>query len=144
MCNPREKLKESICHHLFDDALYIFDTEPFPDEGVKERPLISFNSDDSMHDLVDDWLYRHSQTIKPQRMITVDQIETCKQLMKQGLGMAVLPESVSEGMQQEFPNIPLMIDGKRVTRDTWVCYHKGGTELPQVQAFIKALQNHRF
>src|SRR5690625_3520290 len=51
-----EKLKESSCTRLFDDPLYIFDTEPFPENRIKERPLIAYNSDDSMHELVDNWL----------------------------------------------------------------------------------------
>src|SRR5699024_1742025 len=52
-----ERLKDSQCVHLFADPLYMFDTEKFPENKAKQRPLISFKSDDSMHDLVDDWLY---------------------------------------------------------------------------------------
>src|SRR5699024_3249390 len=44
-----EPLKESVCSHLFEDPLYIFDTEPFPENEAKTRRLISFKSDDSMH-----------------------------------------------------------------------------------------------
>lgn len=139
-----EKLKESISIPLFDDPLYIFDTEPFPKDQLKERPLISFKSDDSMHEIVDHWLYYHQDKIKPIKNITVDQIETCKQLMKQGIGMAVLPESVSDSMQDEYPNIPLTLNGKSVTRATWVCFQEGIRKLPQVDEFIKALTNTKF
>lgn len=134
-----EKLKESVCVRLFDDPLYIFDTEPFPKDQVKERPLISFKSDDSMHELVEHWLYYHQDSIKPVKTMTVDQIETCKQFMKQGIGMAVLPKSVSDSMMDEYPHLPLMLDGKSVTRDTWVCYQEEVTQLPQVNHFINAL-----
>jgi len=116
-----EKLKESACVRLFADPLYIFDTEPFPDDEVKKRPLISFKSDDSMHELVENWLYYHQDSIKTIKTMTVDQIETCKQFMKQGIGMAVLPKSVSDSMMNEYPHLPLMLDGESVTRDTWVC-----------------------
>ncbi|WP_099158032.1 LysR family transcriptional regulator [Virgibacillus ndiopensis] len=139
-----EKLKESTCERLFDDPLYIFDTEPFPKNKLKERPLISFKSDDSMHELVDNWLYHHQDQIKPQKAIRVDQIETCKQFMKQGLGMAVLPESVSDFMMDEYPNIPLKLNGKAVTRDTWVCYQEGIRKLPQVDHFINAIIDKTF
>lgn len=71
-----EKIKESISTKLFEDPLYIFDTEPFPADEIKERPLISFKSDDSMHEQVDNWLYHHQNQIKPLKMIRVDQIET--------------------------------------------------------------------
>ncbi|RLL45262.1 LysR family transcriptional regulator [Oceanobacillus piezotolerans] len=139
-----EKLRESTCIRLFDDPLYIFDVEPFPSDRLKERPLISFKSDDSMHELVDNWLYHHQDKIKPLKVMTVDQIETCKQFMKQGLGMAVLPESVSDSMKQEYPHVPLELDGKPVTRGTWVCFREGVRKLPQVDHFIKALTNTTF
>ena len=139
-----EKLKESISERLFADPLYIFDTEAFPKNKLKERPLISFKSDDSMHELVDNWLYHHQAEIKPLKMMTVDQIETCKQFMKQGIGMAVLPESVSDSMKTEFPHVALELDGKPVTRDTWLCYQQGVRDLPQVDEFIKMLTSKTF
>lgn len=136
-----EKLKESTCIRLFNDPLYMFDTETFPEHTMKKRPLISFSSDDSMHELVDNWLYHHQGDIKPIRTLTVDQIETCKQFMKQGLGMAVLPESVSHDLKDAYPNVPLMLEGRPVTRDTWVCYQEGVRELPQVDQFIQAISS---
>ncbi|MGP4106921.1 LysR family transcriptional regulator [Virgibacillus sp. L01] len=139
-----EKLKDSVCTNLFDDPLYIFDTEPFPKNKLKERPLISFKSDDSMHELVDNWLYHHQDEIKPVKTIRVDQIETCKQFMKQGLGMAVLPKSVSDSMMDEYPHISMKLNGERVTRDTYVCYQEGVRKLPQVDQFISALLGKNF
>ncbi|WP_077326073.1 LysR family transcriptional regulator [Virgibacillus siamensis] len=139
-----EKLKETVSERLFDDPLYIFDTEPFPNDKLKERPLISFKSDDSMHELVDNWLYYHQNQLKPVKNIRVDQIETCKQFMKEGLGMAVLPKSVSDSMMDEYPHISLELDGNPVTRDTWVCYQDGVRNLPQVDQFIKALLDEKF
>ena len=139
-----DKLKESTCVRLFADPLYIFDTEPFPENGIKERPLISFKSDDSMHELVDNWLYYQQASIKPLKTMTVDQIETCKQFMKQGIGMAVLPKSVSDSMMEEYPHLPLMLDGESVTRDTWVCYQEDARQLPQVNHFIEALTSTKF
>ncbi|WP_010649413.1 LysR family transcriptional regulator [Oceanobacillus massiliensis] len=138
-----EKLRETTSIRLFDDPLFMFDTEPFPKDKLKERPLISFKSDDSMHELVDNWLY-HQEKIKPLKTMTVDQIETCKQFMKQGIGMAVLPESVSDSMMDRYPHIALKLAGKSVTRDTWVCYQEGIRKLPQVDHFITALTNTEF
>jgi len=142
-----DKLKESICVRLFADPLYIFDTEAFPDNTdnkLKERPLISFKSDDSMNEIVDHWLYYHQDEIKTVKTMTVDQIETCKQFMKQGIGMAVLPKSVSGSMMEKYPHLPLTIEGKEMTRDTWVCYQEGIRELPQVDHFIEAITSTKF
>lgn len=130
-----DKLKESICERLFQDPLYIFDTISFTKNKLKERPLISFKTDDSMDEVVDDWLYDQHH-IKPKKTIRVDQIETCKQFMKQGLGMAVLPKSVSRSLMDDYPHVPLKLNNKNVTRDTWICYQQGAKKLPQVNNFI--------
>ncbi|SFD81970.1 DNA-binding transcriptional regulator, LysR family [Lentibacillus persicus] len=139
-----ERLKETVSELLFEDPLYMFDTEPFPENQLKERPLISFKSDDSMHELVDNWLYHHQEAIQPIKMLHVDQIETCKQFMQQGLGMAVLPKSVSHGLMDDYPHIALQLDGKPVTRDTWVCYQEGVRKLPQVDQFLSSLLSREF
>ena len=133
-----EKLASSSCLHLFADPLYIFDTKEFPSNGMKKRPLISFKTDDRMDELVDEWL-AHETNIQAVKAINVDQIETCKQFMMQGLGMAVLPKSVSESLMDQYPNKPLKVNGKLVTRDTWVCYQEEVRELPQVDEFISKL-----
>lgn len=139
-----EKLQASKCVHLFADPLYIFDTTPFIKNELKERPLISFKSDDKMHEIVDHWLHHHQNEIQPVKSITVDQIETCKQFMKQGVGMAVLPKSVSHSLMDEYPHVPLTLNGKIVTRDTWLCYQEGVRALPQVDRFIEALLQTEF
>lgn len=139
-----EKLKESTCSCLFEDPLYIFDTEPFPENRLKERPLISFKSDDSMHEMVDDWLYHHQHHIKPQRMIRVDQFETCKQFMKQGLGMAVLPKSISDTMMDDYPHVALTLNDRSVTRSTWVCYQEEVRKLPQVEKFLQTILHKNY
>src|SRR5690625_3316526 len=105
------QLKESVSKLLFSDPLYLFDTEAFSTKELKQRPLISFKTDDSMNELVDTWLNKQTQ-IKPIKTIRVDQIETCKRFMMEGIGMAVLPKSVSEPLMKHYPHTPLKIDGK--------------------------------
>lgn len=133
-----EKLAGSTCLHLLADPLYVFDTEDFLHDGLKKRPLISFKTDDRMDELVDEWL-AHETNIQAIKAIHVDQIETCKQFMMQGLGMAVLPQSVSGSLMDEYPHKPLKVKGKLVTRDTWVCYQDEVRQLSQVNAFINQL-----
>lgn len=139
-----EKIKDSTSILLFKDPLYIFDTKPFDDEEVKERPLISFKSDDSLQDLMNHWLFYHQDKIKPIQKISVDQIETCKQFMMQGLGMAILPRSVSRKLMDEYPHLPLQVGGESITRDTWLCYQGGIRKLPQVNSFIELLLSEEF
>lgn len=129
---------------LLKDPLYIFDTEAFDSETRKERPFISFKSDVSLEDTVHHWLYHHQEVLRPIQTISVDQIETSKQLMQQGLGMAVLPKSVSDNLLDTYPHLPLTIDGKAITRETWLCYQPEMRKLPQVNSFINLLLQEPF
>ena len=139
-----EKIKDNTSILLFKDPMYIFDTEPFQSGNVKDRSLISFKSDDSLNDLMNHWLFYHQNEIKALQKISVDQIETCKQFMKQGLGMAILPKSVSHTLMDKYPHLPLEVEGKAITRDTWLCYQGGIRKLPQVNSFIKLLLGEEF
>ena len=139
-----EKDNEHESHLILEDPLYIFDTESFTSGKVKERPLISFKSDDSLQELTNHWLFNHQSEIKPVQVISVDQIETCKQFMKEGLGMAVLPQSVSSSLKEVYPHLPLVIDGQLMTRDTWLCYRSDIRKLPQVNSFIQLMLSETF
>lgn len=139
-----EKMKGCESILLFQDPLYIFDVEPFDTGKLKERPLISFRTDDSLNDLMNNWLFHHQDTINPMKQIRVDQIETCKQFMIQGLGMAILPRSVSDSLLNKYPNLPLEVDGEKSVRNTWLSFQKGVRKLPQVDHFINLLLNEKF
>jgi LysR substrate binding domain. len=65
-----------------------------------------------LEEVIKHWLANQNK-IEPIQRISVDQIETCKQFMKQGLGMAVLPQSVSESLFEKYHYIPLEIDGEK-------------------------------
>lgn len=138
------KMEEGRSILLLKDPLYIFDTKPFKKGEVKERPFISFKSDDSLQDAVNHWLFHHQDNVRPVQTISVDQIETSKQFMKQGLGMAVLPKSTSDELMDDFPHLPLVVDDALVTRDTWLTYQPHIRKLPQVNSFIELLLNERF
>lgn len=129
---------------LFKDPLYIFDTQEFSQDTLKKRPLISFKSDDDLEDMINHWLFYRQDEIQPLQKISVDQIETCKQFMKQGLGMAILPKSVSTNLMDQYPHLPLEVEGEPITRDTWLCYQPGMRKLPQVNSFIELLLEEEF
>jgi len=138
------QLKDLSSVLLFKDPLYIFDTKEFSKDNLKKRPLISFKSDDDLQDKMNHWLFYRQDEIQPLQKISVDQIETCKQFMKQGLGMAILPKSVSENLMDEYPHLPLEVEGEPITRDTWLCYQPGMRKLPQVNSFIELLLEEEF
>lgn len=128
---------------LFEDPLYIFDTEPFTKGEIKKRPLISFKSEDGLEEVINHWVANQNK-IDAVQQISVDQIETCKQFMKQGLGMAILPWSVSESLIEAYPHLPLRMDNEMMKRQTWLCYQREFKYLPQVESFLELMLEETF
>ncbi|MCI1857537.1 MAG: LysR family transcriptional regulator [Sporolactobacillus sp.] len=129
--------------HLFSDPLNLVDTKirSLDELTTEDRPYIRFRSDSSYNQVIEEWM--HQRGIKlPKRTITVDQIETCKQMATHGIGYAVLP-SISLTANDRVHRIPLIDkQGNPFRRENWLLYDENALKLKQVQAFID-LARHR-
>ncbi|MCZ2257174.1 LysR family transcriptional regulator [Sporosarcina sp. G11-34] len=130
--------------HLFRDQLYLVDREITSIDQLKEtsRPFIQFKSDSNYHREIQHWWHRHFSR-KPGRQITVDQIETCKQLALNGIGYAILPAITLTG-DEDVNKIPLLNSEEEfeLTRDTWLIGYESSFELKQVGVFTEMVQKH--
>lgn len=130
--------------HLFRDQLYLVDREITSIDQLKEtsRPFIQFKSDSNYHREIQHWWHRHFAR-KPGRQITVDQIETCKQLALNGIGYAILPAITLTG-DEDVNKIPLLNSEEEfeLTRDTWLIGYESSFELKQVGVFTEMVQKH--
>jgi len=128
--------------HLFRDQLYLVDQEISSINQLTDskRPFIQFKSDSNYHLEIQRWWHRHFAR-KPGRQITVDQIETCKQLALNGIGYAILPAITLTG-DEVVNKIPLLNDDEEfeLTRDTWLIGYESTFELNQVAAFTEVIQ----
>ena len=79
----------------------------------------------------------------PGRQITVDQIETCKQLALNGIGYAILPSITLTG-DEDVNKMPLLNSEEEfeLTRDTWLIGYESSFALKQVDAFTQIVQSH--
>ncbi|MCD8509176.1 MAG: substrate-binding domain-containing protein [Bacillus sp. (in: Bacteria)] len=135
-----EKIKTQPCHHFLSDQLYLIKKHSGDPIVDSSRPLIVFEGDETLQSLVSKWLMDNDE-FKFSQIIKVDQIETCKQLMKKGIGIAVLPQSAISDLGEEgYDKNPLFVDGNPLTRETWITYSKESETLPQVKAFL-SIQN---
>ncbi|ARI78939.1 LysR family transcriptional regulator [Halobacillus mangrovi] len=131
-----EPLNEFECDRLFSDPLHLFDTYPL--KKGEERPFIEFKSDPGFQRLIENWMSSQKQ-IRFRRSMKVDHFETAKQMMKRGLGMTVLPESISLTEMDTCAHIPLVEGNRSYTRETWICRKEVISQLPQVDAFLKEI-----
>ncbi|MDQ0256076.1 DNA-binding transcriptional LysR family regulator [Evansella vedderi] len=135
-----DKIKTQLCHHFMNDKLFLIEKAGSRNGGGQLRPLIVFEGDESLQSSLSKWLIEHNQ-VKFSQIIKVDQIGTCKQLMKKGIGSAILPESAIVDLADDgYNRQSLRIGDKPLSRDTWVTYSKEATALPQVEAFLKLLE----
>ena len=130
--------------HLFRDTLYLVDKEiESLDEVMKtERPFIQFKSDSNYYEEIQQWWQKHFAS-NPKRQITVDQIETCKQMAVNGIGYAILPSITLDGTENVH-TVALVSNAEELelTRDTWLIGYDSAFELRQVTAFVEIVQKH--
>ncbi|MBB4824104.1 DNA-binding transcriptional LysR family regulator [Sporosarcina luteola] len=123
--------------YLFRDQLYLVDKEITSIDELKnsDRPFIQFKSDSNYYMEIQRWWQRHFSKY-PKRQITVDQIETCKQLALNGIGYAILPSITLHG-DEDVHMIPLLNSEEEfeLTRDTWLIGYDSTFSLKQVAAF---------
>ncbi|WP_372869502.1 LysR family transcriptional regulator [Planomicrobium okeanokoites] len=130
--------------HLFRDTLYLVDKEIDSLEQVMEteRPFIQFKSDSNYYEEIQQWWQKHFAS-NPKRQITVDQIETCKQMAVNGIGYAILPSITLNGTE-DVHTVALASNAEELelTRDTWLIGYDSAFELRQVSAFVEIVQKH--
>jgi DNA-binding transcriptional LysR family regulator len=130
--------------YLFRDRLYLVDQEitSINELMETERQFIQFKSDSNYYMEIQRWWHRHFSQY-PKRQITVDQIETCKQLALNGIGYAILP-SITLAGDEKVNKIPLLNSEEEfeLTRDTWLIGYDSTFELKQVSAFTEVLDAH--
>jgi len=135
---------KGVRHHLFKDKLYLVDTEMDRLEQVldTDRPFIQFKSDSNYYQEIQDWWHHHFQSV-PKRTIVVDQIETCKQMVINGIGFAILPAITIENMDTNMFKIPLVDENNDyLERDTWLLGYEKAFKLQQVQAFVEVVEEY--
>ncbi|MBM7647296.1 DNA-binding transcriptional LysR family regulator [Bacillus ectoiniformans] len=131
--------------HLFEDSLYLVDKEIKSVEEIltTDKPFIQFKSDSTYYQEIQEWWHRQFQQA-PKQSIVVDQIETCRQMVFNGIGYAILPAITLNGAEGNIYKIPLLDhDQQPIRRDTWLLGYDSAFELRQVQAFIEVIEEFK-
>ncbi|WJY28889.1 MULTISPECIES: LysR family transcriptional regulator [Sporosarcina] len=130
--------------YLFRDQLYLVDQELTSIEQLKDtkRPYIQFKSDSNYYMEIQQWWQRHFSK-NPGRQLTVDQMETCRQLALNGIGYAILPSITLRG-DEPVNKIPLLNSEAEfeLTRDTYLIGYESIFDLKQVAAFAEVIEEH--
>ncbi|MEK6452735.1 LysR family transcriptional regulator [Caldifermentibacillus hisashii] len=124
---------------LYDEELCIASPWEFRMEELPSMPRIDYHTDQNMHTLIEEWWYSHFEK-PPYINIYVNHVETCKEMVINGLGYAILANLVVK----PYPNliIKTLFDskGQPLTRKTWMYYHNESLQLNIVNAFVSFMK----
>ena len=108
-------------------------------KNLSELQYIGRKTDTTFEREIAQWLRENDLKIKKDG-IYVDNINTCVEMVKQGLGWAIVPEICLKNFKGQIK--PLIFkDGQPFTRSTYLLYSNSVAKLPQVREFIKIIQN---
>lgn len=130
-------------HLLFKEPLVIASLYPIKFEDLPNLPRIDYGSDSKLRELISHWWSDNFST-PPKIAMTVDRTDTCKQMVVNGLGYAILPGLVVNNEKDVYKMNLTTNDGEIITRDTWMLYHDDSLEYSLVDEFVKFVQELDF
>src|SRR5699024_1934144 len=120
---------------IMTEDIFIVSKDEIKVSDLPHLPRIYYNTDTSLKKLIDDWW--HGNFHRPRNnSILVDNMETCKEMVKNGLGYAILPSILLSEEDSLYKVKCTTADGEELTRDTWLYYKDEYLDNPIIKAFI--------
>lgn len=132
---PEEKhmlQEEHIC--LASSTFIKFDDLPY-------SPRINYGTDSSLRVMLEDW-WRENFSFPSKITMEVDSMDTCRQMVRHGLGWAILPFIGLQKQDSLYTQELYWRDGTPVLRRTWMLYRNSSLELSAVYAFTDYLKEY--
>src|SRR5690625_1299670 len=120
---------------LYEENIVVAAPWPFTWGQLPQLPRIDYHTDVEMHDLIDRWWYNNYRE-EPYVSIQVNQVETCREMIINQLGYAILAHLVVQTYQDLTIKTLYDSSGKPITRQTAMYYDEDILNLNIVQAFI--------
>ena len=126
-------------HLIKQESVCAIFHEQYQHQSLKEIPYLGRKTDAAFEREIIRWLRENDITPEPHG-IYVDSITTCVEMVKRGIGWAIVPEICLTN----FDGIvkPLCFkNNKPFIRPTYIMYSEAAAKLPQIQAFVDVIKN---
>lgn len=124
---------------LYEEEICVAAPWEFAWEDLPNLPRIDYHTDEKMKSIVEQWWYSNFKQ-NPNIKIHVNQVETCKEMVVNGLGYAIMANLVVRPYRELITKPLYLPSGKRITRRTWMYYHKETLQLNIIRAFVQFIQ----
>lgn len=130
-------------HLLFEESIYVASADDIQLEDLPGLPRIDYLTDGLIKASIDSW-WREHFTQPPILNMEVDKLATCKEMVRHGLGYAIMPSRILA----DTPNLKKIklthLDGQPILRKSWMIYHADSMEMNALKEFIKYVEFFNF
>lgn len=125
---------------LFEETLCAAYIKPFEWEDLPNMPQIEYDTDRKLNDMVDDW-WNEKYNQSPLIGLEVDQVDTCKELIINGLGYGIVPNLIIDDYPQIYKRPLIDKNNKPISRKTWMYYNKDTLDMNMVNKFVNFIND---
>ncbi|WKA48412.1 LysR family transcriptional regulator [Geobacillus zalihae] len=126
-------------HLLFEENICIASKQEVDLEQLPQLPRIDYKTDVLYRQLVDNW-WAERYIHPPYIAMVVDQGDTCKEMVANGLGYAIMPSLFLENVKGLHKICLTDKKGRPLTQKTWMMYHQDSLTLNVVNAFVDVVK----
>ncbi|WHY00139.1 LysR family transcriptional regulator [Neobacillus sp. DY30] len=124
---------------LFKESICIASKEEIDIRDLPALSRIDYHTDPLLKTLVDNW-WTENYSQPPLVSINVDKADTCKKMVENGLGYAILPSLLINDLDNIHKFEIRTKDGEKIIRKTWMFYHEESLQLNIVKAFVEFVE----
>lgn len=127
-------------HLIMTENIWIVSSREIHLDELPSLPRINYKTDLSLENLFDNW-WKENFNKPPSITMEVDHMETCKEMVVNGLGFAIIP-SIVLGDGEDMYHIQLRTKhGEPIKRNTWMIYRKESLQIPLIGTFVEFIKN---
>lgn len=135
-----EHIWKGAKEQLKSERLFVVSKNKITLSDLPDLNYIMFNTDRYLKNTFESW-WRATYDVPPKITMELDRIETCKELVKRGIGYSLMPE-ISLKNEDDLYTLELKVEEESIIRDSWLFYREDLTDLNIVKAFIDYTKNH--
>lgn len=105
---------------------------------INELPSLSrivYKTDSSLENTIDNW-WKATFSKPPTITMEVDKMETCKEMVINGLGYAIMPDLLLHDIPEIFKYQLKTKYGEPILRKSWMIYRKESMQMALIKAFV--------
>lgn len=122
-------------HLLFEEPLCIASVDEIDLVNLPKLPRIDYRTEHIFKSLLDKW-WMENYSESPLIGIEVDKVDTCREMIINGLGYAIVPRLIVAN-DEEVNKIDITDkNGIPIIRQTWMYYYNELLEMKTVKAFV--------